>query len=235
MAARIPVVVSQSVRRENIMIELEESLVTELMFTNGLDATLIGPLQHISLDSTDHLCLEGFKGPFALFTWGTASLCREQLSRLKIDGDVVDHGEGPLRSASFGPRTTRWIDHFQIDLSTPISTWVEALKQLLKSRETRTFSISSLGLIGKKSPSGGPASEISLIVPPTTGTAESAEAVRDAQATKPSNAKPDTLLNAATSDPTPILITSPIPDISDDEADWPHLEDLMGELDRADV
>ena len=59
MAARLTVIVSQSARREGRLVDIEETLVTELMMSPGMDATLVGPLENIRPDSTDYLCLNG--------------------------------------------------------------------------------------------------------------------------------------------------------------------------------
>jgi hypothetical protein len=202
MAARIPVVVSQSIRRENLSIDYEEQLVTELMFSNGLDATLIGPLSLVALDSTDHLCLEGLKGSFALLSWGTADECREELRRLRIEGEVIARNNVPASPTNAIPKASRWIDHFQLDLKEPISKWVDELKQLLKSREIKTYSIHSVASISKKSP---PTLDATDIAPrPFQSTIE-------------------------------VPTAAPLPDLTDDDAEWPHLEDLMDEFDQADV
>ena len=46
--------------------DVEEALLTELMMTPGLDATLVGSLDGVQLDSTDYLCLSSFSQNLAL-------------------------------------------------------------------------------------------------------------------------------------------------------------------------
>lgn len=233
MAARIPVVVSQSIRREPLAVEYEEQLVTELMFSNGLDATLIGPLLQISLDSTDHLCLEGLKGSFALLSWGTAEECREELRRLRIDGEVIAKGNAFSGGAYTIPQTSRWIDYFQLDLKVPISTWVDQLKELLRSREVKTYSILSINNISKQSKSV-PEVNGSAIVPSLLGKTDNVSDVAQSTSHRTENlAGAASELAKSSSVQGPVAL--PLPDLTDDEAEWPHLEDLMDEFDQADV
>ncbi|MEZ6074932.1 MAG: hypothetical protein R3C56_04410 [Pirellulaceae bacterium] len=67
MAARLTVVISQSSIRHSQATDAEERLLSELMMTAGLDATLIGALDNVQIDSTDYLCLSGL--PDNLSRW----------------------------------------------------------------------------------------------------------------------------------------------------------------------
>ncbi len=233
MAARIPVVVSQSVRREPLAVEYEEQLVTELMFSNGLDATLIGPLSQISLDSTDHLCLEGLKGSFALLSWGTTEECREELQRLRIDGEVIARGNAFSRGGLAIPKTSRWIDYFQLDLKVPISTWVEQLKELLRSREVKTYSILSINNIHKQSKPGSEVNGSAIVPPLLEETDDDSDVARSIK--QNSEGLAGAVSESAQSSSAQGPVAVPPPDLTDDDAEWPHLEDLMDEFDRADV
>ncbi len=69
MSIRLPVIVTQSETRDVRAADIEESIVAELIMSEGLDATLIGPLGRIAADSTDMLCLRGFTHELALLAW----------------------------------------------------------------------------------------------------------------------------------------------------------------------
>ncbi len=213
MAARLPVVISQSARREPAAVTCEEKLITELLFTAGLDATLVGPLEAVEAGSTDHLCLEGLKGPFALLGWTSLVESQQQLSRLGIHGSIVDRDDKTL--ARFSIHTTsehdpnRRIDYYQLRFDRETSAWVDSLKKILEVREVKAFSIL---LPGK----------------PT---------VRAAVSEAPSEPKEQPALaivgdERSKSQP-PIFAKTIDPD-DQDEA-WSHLDDLVDDLDQADV
>jgi len=145
MAARLPVVVSQSIRREPRSVSCEENLITELLFTQGLDATLIGPLESIQIGSTDHLCLEGLKGPFALLSWGSVREVASQLARLSIQGGLADRDDNQVTiveiKAPGVEGIDRRIDHYQLRTETLPSVWIDQIKQTLQSRDVKAFQI----------------------------------------------------------------------------------------------
>lgn len=84
MAPRLSIVISQAPSNNASVAEIEQQIVTQLMFEPGLDATLIGHLSSIATGTTDHLCLEGIRGDFALLGWQTAQEAYQQLARLGI-------------------------------------------------------------------------------------------------------------------------------------------------------
>jgi hypothetical protein len=84
MAPRLSIVISQAPSNNANIAELEQQIVTKLMFEPGLDAMLIGHLSSIATGTTDHLCLEGIRGDFALLGWQPAQEAYQQLARLGI-------------------------------------------------------------------------------------------------------------------------------------------------------
>jgi len=214
MAARIPVVVSQSVRREPAAVSCEENLITELLFTPGLDATLIGPLVNLQSGSTDHLCLEGLKGPFALITWGSASESQQQLSQLGIYGSIHDcDSQGLTEFAIDGSPSNdrRRIDHYQLRSDTKPAYWIERLKRSLEIRDVRAFQIQL------------PSNSTGLSLAPTNP--------RDKV---PYQLSARSLESKNKTASVPITNAKAIDLNSDDEA-WEHLDSLMDDLDRADL
>lgn len=84
MAPRLSIVISQAPSNNASVAEIEQQIVTQLMFEPGLDAMLIGHLGSIATGTTDHLCLEGIRGDFALLGWQPAQEAYQQLARLGI-------------------------------------------------------------------------------------------------------------------------------------------------------
>jgi hypothetical protein len=75
--------------RDARVADIEESIVAELIMVGGLDATLVGPLERILLDSTDLLCLSGFKQDLALLSWMPTDEAARLWAKLKLAGSVV--------------------------------------------------------------------------------------------------------------------------------------------------
>ena len=142
MAIRIPVVISQHERRAGSIADYEEQLITHLVMENGLDATLIADLKSIEPDTTDHLCIEGLKGDFALATWESAPYVCNHLHRLGIPTLEIIPVDGSQKSHS-GDLTRPAKKIFMISLATniPIDATIKLLKDLLVSRSTPVFSI----------------------------------------------------------------------------------------------
>lgn len=69
MANRIAVVVSQGQSRNPAKRQLEEDLVTTLLFEPGLDVTVVPNLYDLSQDGTGMLALQGIKGPMIVVSW----------------------------------------------------------------------------------------------------------------------------------------------------------------------
>ena len=142
MAIRIPVVISQHERRAGSIADYEEQLITRLVMENGLDATLIADLKSIEKDTTDHLCIEGLKGDFALATWETVPYVCEHLHRLGIPTLEIIPVDGSQKTYS-GDHSLPAKKIFTISLATKnlIDTTIKSLKDLLASRSTPVFSI----------------------------------------------------------------------------------------------
>ena len=142
MAIRIPVVISQHERRAGSVADYEEQLITRIVLESGLDATLIADLKAIELDTTDHLCIEGLKGDFALATWESTQYVCQHLHRLGVPSLEILPVDGSPKSRS-GMDNVPAKKIFLISLATNVSidTTIKTLKELLQSRSTPVFSI----------------------------------------------------------------------------------------------
>ena len=149
MAVRIPVVVSQCERRSGSMADYEEQLITKLIFENGLDATLVADLKSIAIDTTDHLCIEGLKGDFAIATWESMAYVCEHLHRLGVDSLELLPVDGSPKMVSrrdgAGPSShPKTIFFVSLSTSTPIDKTIHTLRTLRESRSIPVFSLGGI-------------------------------------------------------------------------------------------
>lgn len=212
MANRIPVVISQHERRAGSIADYEEQLITRIVMESGLDATLIADLKSIELDTTDHLCIEGLKGDFALATWESAPYVCSHLHRLGIPLLEIIPVDGSPKSYSGDANSQPPKKVFMIGLATDtsIDRTIKTLKDLLVSRSTPIFSI------------GVPISRSK------TNPAEIAS-------TSDSKQLPPALTNSVS---TTIRVDTPrqiVPALSAMDGDFPNIDQLMDELDRFEI
>ena len=212
MAIRIPVVISQSERRTGSMADYEEQLITRLIFENGLDATLIADLKSIATDTTDHLCIEGLKGDFALATWQSAQYVCEHLHRLGIPSlEIVPVDGSPRFQSNQNGTSPKKIFFVSLATNTPIDSTIGTLRDLREARATPVFSI---GL-----PKNG--TQSSATKPENVPQAPPLPPLRKA-ANSTDSTKSERLDRSSTQTNT-----------SDDEGeDFPQLEQLMNDLDK---
>ncbi|MCA9132465.1 MAG: hypothetical protein KDA45_04900 [Planctomycetales bacterium] len=134
MVARLTVIISQSSQRDRRAAEAEESLLAELLMAPGLDATLVGCLEQMEPESTDHLCLSGFTNSVALVSWLTAEQVAMHWQRLQLGGQVI--GATQAEAAPAGNRRVHCLS-----LASGLPLLLSQLKQLLSDRRVQTFSL----------------------------------------------------------------------------------------------
>lgn len=88
MARRVAVIVSQGQSQNPAKRQLEEEIVTQLMFEPGIDVTVIPHLYDLSPDSTGMLALEGIKGDMIVLSWLYSRAAFWTLDRNGIQGRV---------------------------------------------------------------------------------------------------------------------------------------------------
>jgi len=84
MAPRLSIVISQAPSHDAAIADIEQSIVTALMFEPGMDPMLIGHIESIQMGTTDHLCLEGIRGDFVLLGWLPIQSAYDHLARLGL-------------------------------------------------------------------------------------------------------------------------------------------------------
>jgi|GEM_PF-1510405 len=222
MAIRIPVVISQHERRSGSVADYEEQLITRIVMESGLDATLIADLKSIQLDTTDHLCIEGLKGDFALATWESTQYVCDHLHRLGISSlEIIPvDGGGVSRSgkASVPPKKIFLV---ALTATTSIEATIKTLKDLLTSRSTPVFALGAPIHRNKQSPLANAASA-PIVSSPVLG-----------PKLTPLNFQTSALSNI----PISMRVDSAIPETAKpvaplDDSDFPNIDQLMDDLDQ---
>ncbi|MEM8735969.1 MAG: hypothetical protein AAGG44_17200 [Planctomycetota bacterium] len=227
MAPRLTVVVSQSAQKNPVATDLEETLVAELMMKGGMDATMIGPLQYIQTDDTDFLCLSSFNYNFALISWLPADETQEQLSRLGLPMQVVSLADPSERSEGNGKRVL----HLQLEAETKLPKVMSTLSNLLAERAVKPVGITGIGISTSSSTSDSSSSGKEQPAANSASEAEDTDAAADQFEEVDRSAKAPSAL------PRSSALETALGKGSDDEDDgeWGHLEQLVDDLDDADL
>lgn len=218
MAARLTVIVSQTSVRDGRSVDLEETLVAELMMTQGLDATLIGPIESIQPDSTDFLCLSTFNHNFGFVSWLDEATVGTHWQRLGLPGTVARPGSIPTEQAVNLPKPR--IYHFQIQPSQAIDDIIAEIQVLQRDRAVKTVGI-GLSVPPSKARNSLPVvtSQVPKLPPSETG----------GPTTISPGAKPLSPTDRPSSkQPSPIAASS---DDDEEEEQWQELDQLVDDLD----
>lgn len=225
MAARLTVVVSQSSARDKSLADMEETLVAELMMTPGLDATMIGPIEHVQPEDTDFLCISSFNYNFVIVSWNDTEHLQQHWKRLCLGGEITSIDQ---RSAANGdPNRARRIMHFCLRRNTQIKQILAQLLEVLRDRNVKTIDIA----LDSASPSA------------ISNTVESA----DAAPKQRTNAKNEHDPGRPTTNDADIKKSSQdVPHFQsdtsrdsivedDDDTRWQHLDQLVDDFDALDL
>jgi hypothetical protein len=148
MAVRLPVIVSQAEARDRRSADIEESLVAELIMSGGLDATLVGPLRRIALDSTDLICLRGFSHDLALLSWMTIDEVELAWQALGMTGAFIDMQPVAERPATPARQQSRRIYYLQLRSDSDPKILCATLRAKLEDMRIKPVSIQLLKPIG---------------------------------------------------------------------------------------
>ena len=182
-------------------------MVTRLIFENGLDATLIADLNSIAIDTTDHLCIEGLKGDFALASWSSAAYVCEHLHRLGMPSiEIVPVDGSPKMLSNQNGGIPKKIYFVSLATNVPIENTIRTLRDLRESRSIPVFSI-GLSPHEKKSSAAITLPLVSLV------------------SALPIEPKKSTL-------PAPNLLNE---DVGVDDEEFPNIDQLMDDLDKFEI
>ncbi len=214
MAPRLNVIISQPATRDSHSTELEEKLIGELIMSQGLDANLVGPLEHIAPDSTDWLCLNGFRGSLALISWMETEQIAEHWSRLGLTGTVRKFGTPGSPGQS--------IIHIPVAVDSTVEKLTADLLKILDDRSVKTVGISMPMPVAKTPAEPAPKHQ---------NGAKTDAALRSAE----SHAQDAALQNHTPQQASPSRRSAaPEQTKFDSEDDWASLDHLIDELDAFD-
>jgi hypothetical protein len=134
LAVRITVVVVQAGRREGRMSDFEEQLLTRIMLENSLDAVFVGPLESMTADGTDALCLSKVPESSIVLGWLASEEAEFHFERLQLPW--------AHRFAQRGENGVRTIQYRQIKMEQSIDNLMNSLLQVLKNANVKTLQIS---------------------------------------------------------------------------------------------
>jgi len=121
--------------RDARIADIEESIVADLIMVGGLDAALVGPLERILSDSTDLLCLSGFKQDLALLSWMPTDDAARLWADLKLTGTVVPmslDGSAAVPSSQIAGRRVFYIQLTAQSVPTQVCMQLKARLDLLR-------------------------------------------------------------------------------------------------------
>ncbi len=225
MAIRIPVVISQHERRSGSVADYEEQLITRIVMESGLDATLIADLKSIQLDTTDHLCIEGLKGDFALATWESSQYVCDHLHRLGIPSlEIVPVDGSPVSRSGETRVPPKKIFMVALTATNSIESTIKTLKDLLLSRSTPVFAIGAPIHRSKTTPSGTVTSIQNLT------SAGAAPKLTKLHVEK--SVMSDVPISIRVDSPKPVA-SKPV--ASSDDSEFPNIDQLMDDQDQIEM
>lgn len=237
MPSRLAVTLCQQTQRSGGKTDLEDQLIADILFTQGLDASIIQSLDRIPNDSTDHLCLQGIMGDMALLTWCSDEEVIPHLLRLHVDGLLVvtpfqgSPKQQVIRSTQGNPlHQNRRFHHFDLREWPSASDVLGRLKNILSNMEIRVVPLQL----------GGKSVSLSRITP--TSSPPQADVYSSAN-----NPSPNTLSSSSNSSVGSLTVTSneevrvdsstkeshPASDVNEEE--WSHLDRLVDDLDASSI
>ncbi len=175
------------------------------MMTAGLDATLIGSLDNVQIDSTDYLCLSGFANQrLALVSALSLEEVAEQWRRLQLGGRIVQLGE----ASSAAERRV-----YYFSLLSSIESTLAQLRQLLSDQAVKTVDVIM--------PLGKAAQPLTNPQPPNSKPSGS-------------QSSPSTRTTLPAS-PIPVHAAALREPVEESEQQWPDLDQLVDDFDALDL
>lgn len=118
---------------------MEETLVAELIMKQGLDATMIGPIEHVQPEDTDFICISSFQHSFVVLSWLEIEEVDRHWKRLGLAGQVASTSRAS--PADSGKK----IFHIQLQEGTSVERVIQQVHSMLEARQTKVVPI-GLGL-----------------------------------------------------------------------------------------
>jgi hypothetical protein len=116
------------------MSDFEEQLLTRVMLENSLDAVFVGPLESMTVDGTDALCLSKVPESSIVLGWLASEDAEFHFERLQLPWAT--------RFAQRGDNPVRTVQYRQIKMEQSIDDLMNSLLQVLKNANVKTLQIS---------------------------------------------------------------------------------------------
>src|SRR5436190_17053113 len=184
MAKRIAVVVSQGQSASPAKRQLEEDIISALLFEQGLDLVIIPHLYDLKPDGTGMLALNGIMGNMIVLSWLYERGARWTLDRFGIRGKEgltlikpdEDEEEDEEQSSANGDAKDRVIDALEIPnrriycldlrIHDKAQVYIDEVKRIAKENALPLVGLSGLSLPGLATPE-----QAARFVTPTNNTA----------------------------------------------------------------
>ncbi len=173
MAKRITVVLSQGQSNNPVKRGLEETLVAELIMTDGVEVLVIPHLYDVHPDTSAMVALQGLSGDFVLLSWLYPRAAHWTLDRHKIRGHIGQTAlksawderkkkwekqtkeyrpdEGTPRVLDDRPLPDRTIYHMDLRMDDNAQVFINEIKRLAAEQQTQVVSLGG-GLNGAQLP-----------------------------------------------------------------------------------
>jgi NAD-dependent dihydropyrimidine dehydrogenase PreA subunit len=183
MAKRLAVIVAQGNSSNPVKRQLEEDIITQLMFSPGIDVTVIPSLYDLKPDSTGMLALRGISGDLVVCSWLYERAAGWVLDRNQISGRIgtttigskdddedEEEDEEEMESASKTekPRVAekrqvpdRWIYCLDLKTSPHAETYVAEVLRIQREMSVSVVSLTGPGNAASSRESNGRSMETS--------------------------------------------------------------------------
>src|SRR5687767_8997676 len=186
MAKRIAVVVSQGQSASPAKRQLEEDIISALLFEQGLDLVIIPHLYDLKPDGTGMLALNGIMGNMVILSWLYERGARWTLDRFGIRGkegltlikseDDDDEDEDAEEASANGGEKERVIDKqdlpnrriycLDLRIHDKAQVYIDEVKRIAKENALPLVGLSGLGMPGLATPD-----QAARFISPTNNTA----------------------------------------------------------------
>lgn len=140
MAVRLSVIMVQTPPASVAGQSLAESTIGSVIGVAGIDLALVGRIEQIDPSSTDYLTLESLTGDVAYLDWGPQEQSLQKLNQIGFHGFRARHAGDPDATDEDGTGSRR-IYAFDLNQFDNGASVCESLTKLLKTRQTKTFSL----------------------------------------------------------------------------------------------
>ena len=164
MAKRISVVISQGQSPHPAKRQLEEDLITRLMFEPGIDVTVVPHLYDLKTDGTGMLALQGVKGDLVVCSWlfsraafwvldrsgirgrmGVTLLVPDEEDEEELEEELDASGTDKDRVSDRRDLPDRTIWTLDLKVKPSVDDYIEEIKRIATLQTTKTYQLAPPG------------------------------------------------------------------------------------------